>query len=312
MYRIATARPTDLPLLPAIELAAARMLVGHAPESVLAEVTSQQGLKRAQGLGQLWVALADDVPIGLAHVEILEPGSAHLEEIDVHPDHGRRGLGTSLVQTVCAWAAARGFWSVTLSTFRDVPWNMSFYSRLGFEAIPPESFTHALRAVVEDETRRGLDPGRRVVMQADTAVSLAGDADRSRLMEVWEASVRATHHFLSERDLEVIIPAAREELTRIAPIYCLRDQAGSVYAFVSVEGERIEMLFAAPNHRGTGAGRRLVEYAVTKLGATRVDVNEQNSLAVGFYEHLGFRTVDRASLDPQGLALPILHMKLST
>jgi putative acetyltransferase len=310
MYTIATARPADLPLLPAIELAAARLLFGRAPEAVLTEVTSQAILRKAQSLGRLWVALADDVPVGFAHVEILEAGSAHLEEIDVHPDHGRRGVGTMLVQTVCAWAAATGYGSVTLSTFRDVPWNMRFYARLGFEVIPADSLTPALRAVVENEKRRGLDSTRRVAMRADT-ISLVTDADRARLMEVWEASVRATHDFLSESDLEVIIPLAREELARITPIYCLRDASGSVYGFTSVADNKIEMLFVDPRHRGNGAGRRLVEYAVTKLGATQVDVNEQNDLAIGFYERLGFRVIDRAAVDPQGLPFPILHMALS-
>jgi putative acetyltransferase len=312
MYTITAARPTDLPLLPAIELAAARLLAGHAPESVLAEVTSQETLTRAQSLGQLWVALAGDAPVGFAHVELFEPRTAHLRELDVHPEHGRRGLGRRLVLAVCEWAATRGFAAVTLTTFRDVPWNMPFYSRLGFEVIPSDSLTPALRAVVESEARRGLDPGRRVVMRADTTMSLARDSDRSRLMEVWESSVRATHHFLGERDLELIVPLARAELARIAPIQCLRDADGVVYAFMSVAGDALEALFVDPPHRGSGAGRRLVEYAIDKLGAKKVDVNEQNALARGFYERLGFRTFDRSASDGQGLPFPILHMKLSS
>jgi ribosomal protein S18 acetylase RimI-like enzyme len=105
------------------------------------------------------------VVVGFAHVELIEPDAAHLEELDVHPDHGRRGLGTRLVREVCAWAAARGHHAVTLTTFRDVPWNMPFYERLGFEEIPMSELTPGLRAVVDDETRRGLDPVRRVAMR---------------------------------------------------------------------------------------------------------------------------------------------------
>jgi putative acetyltransferase len=147
-------------------------------------------------------------------------------------------------------------------------------------------------------------------MSRHTTITLAARSDRARLMEVWEASVRATHHFLSESDMELLIPAARGELANIAPIYCLRDADGSVYAFMAVEQGKIEMLFVAPAHRGSGAGRQLVEYAVGAMGAHQVDVNEQNHLAVGFYERLGFRTVGRAALDPQGLPLPILRMEL--
>jgi len=171
VYTITPARPKDLAVLPAIELAAARLLVGHAPESILNETTTDEVLNTAQRQGHLWVALADDVPVGFAHIEVLEPAVAHLEEIDVHPQHGRRGLGATLVRAVCAWAIAAGYQSVTLTTFRDVPWNMPFYARLGFDVIPSEALSPALRSVVEDEIRRGLDPARRVAMRRPCAVS---------------------------------------------------------------------------------------------------------------------------------------------
>jgi len=164
-YHIALARPRDLPLLPAIELAAARLLAGHAPSSVLAETTSQFELRKARRAGRLWVALADNEPVGFAHVVEHESGVAHLEEVDVHPSHGQRGLGRRLVQTVCAWATSHGFEAVTLTTFREPPWNMPFYARLGFEPVAPGAVSVALRAVIDDEMRRGLDPARRVIMR---------------------------------------------------------------------------------------------------------------------------------------------------
>jgi GNAT superfamily N-acetyltransferase len=164
-YSITTARPQDLAQLPAIELAAARLLVGYAPESVLNEVTECDVLQRAQREGRLWVALLGDLTVGFAHVEVIEGDAAHLEEIDVAPPHGRRGLGTQLVEQVCDWAAGNGYGSVTLTTFRDIPWNMPFYARLGFKLVPRAQLSPALAAIVEDETRRGLDPTRRVVMR---------------------------------------------------------------------------------------------------------------------------------------------------
>ena len=164
-YIITSARERDVGSLAAIELAAAKLLIGHAPASVLTEATSHDVLEKAQRDGHLWVALADDAPVGFAHVEVLEPKVAHLEEIDVHPEHGRRGVGTKLVMHVCGWAAAAGYEAVSLSTFRDVPWNMPFYARLGFTVVPDSALSSALRAVVDDERRRGLDPSRRVIMQ---------------------------------------------------------------------------------------------------------------------------------------------------
>jgi GNAT superfamily N-acetyltransferase len=167
-YTITEARPEDLARLPSIELAAARLLVGRAPESVLTETTSSDVLGKAQREGHLWVALAGNVPVGFAHIELIERDAVHLEEIDVHPAHGRRGVGTRLVLHVCHWAASNGYGAVTLTTFRDVPWNLPFYARLGFDIVPAEELSPPLRAVVEDETRRGLDPSRRVVMKRTT------------------------------------------------------------------------------------------------------------------------------------------------
>ena len=142
--------------------------MGHAPASVLDETTSEDDLREAQAAGRLWIALAGDTPVGFAHVEVLGSGVAHLEEIDVHPDHGRRGLGCRLVEAVCEWAARSGYREVTLTTFREVPWNMPFYARLGFEEVPTRELSADLVAVVADETRRGLDPTRRVVMRRRT------------------------------------------------------------------------------------------------------------------------------------------------
>jgi GNAT superfamily N-acetyltransferase len=168
-YIITAARERDLGLLAAIELDAARQLTGYAPDSVLKTTTSQDVFEKAQRDGHLWVVLVDDVAVGFAHVEVIEPRAAHLAEIDVRPQYGRRGLGTRLVMHVCDWAAAAGYESVSLTTFRDVPWNMPFYARLGFSVVPDGELTPALRGVVDDERRRGLDWSRRVVMRRSCA-----------------------------------------------------------------------------------------------------------------------------------------------
>ena len=172
VYAIVEARLRDLDAIPRIERAAARLLEGHAPASVLDEVTDGRTLREARSAGRLWVALADDVAVGFALVELLSDGSPHLEEIDVHPDHGRRGLGAALVATVCEWAARAGHREITLTTFRDVPWNMPFYRRLGFEEVPGDRLGPALATVVRDEAARGLDSARRTVMRRPLA---AGD-----------------------------------------------------------------------------------------------------------------------------------------
>lgn len=167
-YEITRARQCDLPLLGDIELAAAKLLDGFAPAAVLNETTSEHHLQNALNDGRLWVALFEDRPVGFAYVEILEPDIAHLQEIDVYPDHGRRGLGKRLVAEVCRWAEQHEYLAVTLTTFRDVPWNMPFYARMGFEEVRADLLSPALQAVVQDEARRGLDPARRVAMKWQT------------------------------------------------------------------------------------------------------------------------------------------------
>jgi putative acetyltransferase len=314
MYTIDEARSSDLPLLPTIELAAATALAGHAPASVLAETTSQAELEDAQQRGYLWVARADNVPVGFVHVKVLEPGIAHLEEIDVHPEHGRRGIGRRLVITVCRWAATNGYSCVTLTTFRDVPWNMPFYARLGFEEIPPEELSPAMLSVIEDETRRGLDRGRRVAMRrpiSGTRIRRAQLTEHAALVMLWERSVRATHDFLAEADIVFLRPLVAEYFAGSAThIWVLTDEENVPIGFLGLAGDSIAALFMDPAHRGQGAGRRLVSHAQElRGGALTVDVNEQNVDARGFYEALGFAVVGRSPVDDMGLPFPILHMR---
>lgn len=162
---IAPARPADVAALPAIELAAARLLAGHAPESVLAETTDEARFRAAVADGSLWVARDRDVPVGFALVELLSPRRAHLEEVGVLPSHGRRGLGAALVRAACDWAERHGCAEVTLTTFREVPWNMPFYEKLGFVEIPGAALDAELEEIVRDEAARGLARERRVAMR---------------------------------------------------------------------------------------------------------------------------------------------------
>ncbi len=168
-YSLIPARPKDIDALEAIERAAAVLLDGHAPAPVLAETTERCDFEEAQTAGRLWVALLDDTPVGFAYVEMLSDGLPHLQELDVDPRHGRVGIGTALVRTVCAWAENAGYSSITLTTFRHLPWNMPFYARLGFEEVPSTLWSPELLAIVQDETARGLEPETRAVMRYQVA-----------------------------------------------------------------------------------------------------------------------------------------------
>ncbi|WP_299823567.1 GNAT family N-acetyltransferase [uncultured Pontibacter sp.] len=135
-------------------------------------------------------------------------------------------------------------------------------------------------------------------------------SDFEELVQVWEASVRATHHFLPEEDILYFKPLILNEYLHAVNLACIRDKSNTILGFVGVADGKVEMLFVHPGSRGTGVGKKLLTYAVIQLDATKVDVNEQNLQAMGFYEHMGFRTTGRSELDALGKPYPILHMEL--
>ncbi|MCC8167068.1 MAG: GNAT family N-acetyltransferase [Planctomycetes bacterium] len=130
------------------------------------------------------------------------------------------------------------------------------------------------------------------------------------LTAVWEDSVRATHDFLTEDDIVTLLPHVMIGLRNIPSLTVAMDDTGKPVGFSGVEDGKIEMLFIAPAARGTGLGRRLVAHAVSHGNANRLDVNEQNVQAVGFYKHLGFTVVGRSAVDSMGLPFPLLHLAL--
>lgn len=146
-------------------------------------------------------------------------------------------------------------------------------------------------------------------MRTQEEVSPVRPEDFPRVLEVWEASVRATHDFLSEEDIQFLKPLIPGALTHVAELACVRDAAGEVAGFVGVEGDKVEMLFVHPTQRGRGVGSRLLNYAVEVLGAQTVDVNEQNAQAVGFYLRMGFEVEGRSELDGTGRPFPLLHLR---
>lgn len=163
---VRAARAGELKALQEIERAAAGQFAAYGvPESVIAESTSVAELDRARRDGTLWVAAAPgDEPIGFALVALLDD-HAHLEEVDVDPRYARRGVGSALVRAVCDWAVEQGLGGVTLTTYRDIPFNAPFYARLGFVELGDHELTPALREIVASERQRGLDPARRAVMR---------------------------------------------------------------------------------------------------------------------------------------------------
>ena len=130
------------------------------------------------------------------------------------------------------------------------------------------------------------------------------------LLSVWESSVRATHHFLSDAEIQAIKAYVPQALSGVAHLIVAEEERGKPAAFMGTEGARLEMLFLAPPARGKGLGRKLLQYGIAHYGVREVTVNEQNPQAVGFYEHMGFVTCRRTDHDEQGGPYPLLYMKL--
>jgi putative acetyltransferase len=129
--------------------------------------------------------------------------------------------------------------------------------------------------------------------------------------DVWEASVRATHHFLSEEDIRYFKPLILIEYLKSVNLRCAKNSEGRILGFLGIHDKKIEMLFLHPEAIGQGLGTHLLNIAIEQFKATEVDVNEDNEQAVGFYLHSGFIIDSRSELDPLGKPYPILHMKLN-
>jgi len=138
----------------------------------------------------------------------------------------------------------------------------------------------------------------------------ARPADASALVDVWLRSVRATHSFLAEDDIQFFLPLVREMLSSSQlELWVLASDANTLIGFMGLSGNSLEAMFLDPDHLRAGHGRRLVAHARELKGALTVDVNEQNPAARRFYEACGFAVVGRSEHDGTGRPFPLLHMR---
>lgn len=135
-HLISPAQAEDIDALIAIDLAAGQLF---APTGLISDDGLQDHVPRAVfeqaiEVGDVFRIDRDGTPAGFALVS-QRGGTLYLDQISVHPGHGRKGLGGALVQHVCQIARQRRLKQVTLSTFRDIPWNGPFYRALGFREL---------------------------------------------------------------------------------------------------------------------------------------------------------------------------------
>lgn len=129
------------------------------------------------------------------------------------------------------------------------------------------------------------------------------------LLALWEDSVRATHLFLSDAEITKSKAYVPQALYGVAHLAVAERVPGRPAAFLGAENRRLEMLFLAPEERGAGLGRQLLEYGIRHYGIRELTVNEQNPQAVGFYAHMGFQAYRRTDFDEEGNPYPLLYMR---
>lgn len=133
--------------------------------------------------------------------------------------------------------------------------------------------------------------------------------DHQALLDIWEQSVRATHHFLSEDDIRALLPVVRDDALPALEVWVLSDEASRPVGFMGLDGSKLEALFISPASFRKGYGKRMLEHARKLKGALQVDVNEQNPSAVAFYLRNGFAVAGRSEKDSQGQPFPLLHLR---
>ncbi|WP_367863350.1 acetyltransferase [Pseudomonas guariconensis] len=139
----------------------------------------------------------------------------------------------------------------------------------------------------------------------------ATNADHPHLLNIWLRSVRVTHHFLKESDIEELLPQLRDIYLPAVELWVAVDAEDCPLGFVGLNENHVEMLFIEPGLRGKGIGRTLLDHARRSRSQMSVDVNEQNPDAVGFYLHYGFIQTGRSPLDGEGRPFPLLHLSLA-
>ena len=132
----------------------------------------------------------------------------------------------------------------------------------------------------------------------------------NKLLEVWEDSVKATHLFLSNKEIEKIKKYVPQAIKEVKHLIIIENENNIPIAFIGIEDKKLEMLFIKNSERGKGLGKQLLSYGIEKYNVNELVVNEQNPNAKAFYEHLGFKVYKRSETDEQGNPYPILYMKL--
>lgn len=263
--------------------------------------------------GEMFVLQADDgESVCVAVVTDEGGGICELKNIAVVPTFQGRGYGCMMVEYLCR-RYGDNFVFMTVGTGESTK-TVSFYKKCGFvysHSVPDFFTLHYDHPIVEDGRILSDMLYFRKMIARPTVFREVKRTDEciTELLQLWNESVRVSHHFLTEADIEHLTPFVCQALRTVAALV-IACHGSRIIGFIGMEHRKIEMLFVSPDYLGCGFGRMLVDVAVREYGCRYVDVNAQNPQAAGFYRHLGFRIFERSETDGQGNPFPLLRMKL--
>ncbi len=130
-----------------------------------------------------------------------------------------------------------------------------------------------------------------------------------QLLKIWESSVKSTHLFLSDKEIENIKQYVPQALKNVEMLIIVINNYDIPIAFMGIENTKLEMLFVDRMEQKQGIGTKLIQYGIKEYSINDVRVNEQNTIAKKFYKNNGFYVYDRRNSDEQGNPYPILFMK---
>jgi ribosomal protein S18 acetylase RimI-like enzyme len=260
---------------------------------------------------EVYIAKLPDIEelVGVFCLYKVNKATVELKNIAVVEDRQDNGIGSFLIDKAITIAKEEGYKEIIVGTADCGTRQIRFYERNGFVKydVRKNFFMDNYSAPIYENGVQLKD----MIMLRKSLIPQVQEGkaeDYKQLMSIWESSVKATHSFLKQEDFEFYKRVLPDVFLQVE-LYTLRSD-NEIVAFMGVFGENLEMLFVSDTARGQGYGKRLLEYAINRLNVTKVDVNEENKQAFGFYEKFGFRIVDRSEKDSMGKNYPILHLSL--
>jgi ribosomal protein S18 acetylase RimI-like enzyme len=249
-----------------------------------------------------------DAPIGVFCLYPVNANTIEIMNIAISEQYQNTGIGSQLLTESFKIAKEQGYKEIIVGTADCGLKQIRFYEKNGFVKydIRKNYFTNIYDTPIYENDVQLKD----MVMLKKTIVheiQKGEKNDYSQLMAVWESSVKATHLFLKPEDFEFYKKIIPDYFPNV-DLYVVRS-GETINAFMGISGDNLEMLFVSADLRGKGYGKSLLMYALDNLNVKRVDVNEQNMQALGFYERFGFKVIGRSEKDLMSKDYPILKME---